>query len=209
MFKAQTIADMHESAKRLLDGAREATVQASDRVHDFADISRRLSVSSATMTNWKKRGVSKEGALAAERAFNINAHWVLTGEGNPLNNRQVLDRAVSLAPAIMGSQLVTWESLMREMPATFRVAAPDDAMSPRVRAGRVVEFEAASSAAFGDGVLVRASDGRLYFRLYAEAKRGGWEARPLNDVYRTLTPEADGIVIVAVVTSVPQRWSEA
>lgn len=33
------------------------------------------------MTNWKKRGISKEGAITAEQELGCSVNWVLTGEG--------------------------------------------------------------------------------------------------------------------------------
>lgn len=38
-----------------------------------------LGVSAATMSNWKTRGMSKEGALRAEAVYGCSAHWLLTG----------------------------------------------------------------------------------------------------------------------------------
>lgn len=71
--------------KRLLDFAREATKHEphAARVMDFADIGSRLHASPAVMTNWKARGISKEGALDAQLAFGCNALWLLSGEGSP------------------------------------------------------------------------------------------------------------------------------
>lgn len=71
---------MHESVLRLLQCAKEATKTAREPVADFADLARKLGVSSAVMTNWKARGVSKEGAIKAEQVFGCSAQWVLTGE---------------------------------------------------------------------------------------------------------------------------------
>lgn len=73
---------MHESTKRLLDFARESTREQAVPVTDFAGMIDALGVSSAVMTNWKKRGVSKEGALIAEKVFGCSAHWLLNGSGN-------------------------------------------------------------------------------------------------------------------------------
>lgn len=76
------IPGMHESVSRLLNFARSATAGTPEAVHDFAGLSKAMGVSSATMTNWKSRGVSVEGALAAERRFGCFAVWVLDG-GDP------------------------------------------------------------------------------------------------------------------------------
>lgn len=72
---------MHESAKRLLDCARAATKDSAYPIEDFNDLAKRLPVSSAVMTNWKKRGVSKEGAIKAERLLGCSVQWILDGIG--------------------------------------------------------------------------------------------------------------------------------
>lgn len=74
---------MHESMRRLLEFARRATEarRPAERVSEFSDIGRKLKVSSAVMTNWKARGISKEGALDAQQAFGCNAWWLMTGTG--------------------------------------------------------------------------------------------------------------------------------
>lgn len=70
---------MHESMKRLLDLARSLTARepAGRRIETFADLGARLGASSAVMTNWKARGISKDGALEAQRQWGINALWLL------------------------------------------------------------------------------------------------------------------------------------
>lgn len=74
---------LHESMKRLLDFARDATqaLRPDERVATFASIGRRLGVSAAVMTNWKDRGISLQGALDAQRVFGCSATWLLDGEG--------------------------------------------------------------------------------------------------------------------------------
>lgn len=65
--------------KRLLDLARDRTRHLGEgqRVETFTDLGNKLNVSSAVMTNWKARGISKEGALDAQRLWGINALWLL------------------------------------------------------------------------------------------------------------------------------------
>ena len=60
---------MHPSTKRLFDYAREATKGKARAVETFGDLSALMGVTSATMTNWKQRGVSKDGAIKAEAVF--------------------------------------------------------------------------------------------------------------------------------------------
>ena len=43
-----------------------------------------LNVGASTVTNWSKRGVSKEGALAAAEKYNADANYILSGmSGKP------------------------------------------------------------------------------------------------------------------------------
>ena len=73
------VKDPHESMVRLLACAATATKGSTRPVRAWADLAVWLDVSPQTMTNWKNRGVSTEGALAAERAFGCLAVWVLEG----------------------------------------------------------------------------------------------------------------------------------
>lgn len=61
---------MHESMKRLQEVAR---------TDKNAVISRDLNVGASTVANWAKRGVSKEGALAAAAKYQSNANYILDG----------------------------------------------------------------------------------------------------------------------------------
>jgi len=70
---------MHESTKRLLDFARRSTATTSNPISDFTALGKFLEVSSATMTNWKTRGVSKDGALLAEAKLGCPAQHILYG----------------------------------------------------------------------------------------------------------------------------------
>lgn len=62
---------MHDSIKRLHE------VSGHDRKKDIAAD---LGVSAATITNWAKRGISKEGALDAANFYGVDANYILTGD---------------------------------------------------------------------------------------------------------------------------------
>ena len=79
-FVQRKLPPMHPSAKRLLDKARSATNASATPITSFGDLVARMGVSSATMTNWKARGVSKDGVLQAEALFGGSASELLTGE---------------------------------------------------------------------------------------------------------------------------------
>lgn len=103
----------------------------------------------------------------------------------------------------------TWEALMTQqaMPQHFRVAMPDDSMSPRVRRGDVIEFDATLTPRSGDGVLVRTAAGALFFRLYRQGLPGAWEAHPVNPDFLPLHSARDELSVVAVMVGLPvHRW---
>lgn len=63
----------HESLTRLLE------VAAAHQVVGPAALARALNESDQVVTNWGRRGVSKAGALNAQRLFGISHAWVLNG----------------------------------------------------------------------------------------------------------------------------------
>lgn len=83
LLSPDKIADMHASMKRLLDYAMEATHKDKAPVMDFAGLGARMKVSSAVMTNWKARGISREGALQAEGLFGCSGRWIREGGTEP------------------------------------------------------------------------------------------------------------------------------
>ena len=85
---------MHQSMKRLLDFARSAGSPTGRPVRTFADVGAAIGVTSAVISNWKARGLSKEGALKAEAAFGCSAQWLLQGDGI----------AVAITPTQAGEQ---------------------------------------------------------------------------------------------------------
>lgn len=70
---------MHPSAKRLYEAARNATPP----VVGKSAVARWLNESPQTVNNWENpnRGVSKAGALAAQKLSGYSATWILTGTG--------------------------------------------------------------------------------------------------------------------------------
>lgn len=65
--------------RRLLDAARDLR-----DVRGQTALARALNVPKQHVTNWKTRGLSKEGALAAQAALGISATYLLEGTGDPL-----------------------------------------------------------------------------------------------------------------------------
>ena len=63
----------HESLTRLL------AVAAEHQIVGPAALARALNESDQVVTNWGRRGVSKAGALNAQRLFGISSTWILNG----------------------------------------------------------------------------------------------------------------------------------
>lgn len=62
----------HPTVLRLLEASGMTQEETAKAIDEFPQ----------TITNWKKRGVSKQGALKAAATFGVSATWILTGEGN-------------------------------------------------------------------------------------------------------------------------------
>ena len=73
-----------ESLERLLEAAGNISQE---------ELARALDESPQTITNWKKRGVSKAGAIKASAAFGISTNWILSGKDQPdsLNASKVIE----------------------------------------------------------------------------------------------------------------------
>jgi hypothetical protein len=113
---------MHESMSRLLTYAREATKAAapSGRLYSWTEIGARLDVTSAVITNWKKRGISRPGAFDAQRRLGCNAWWLLEGEGSTYvvdpdpTLQSLVDAARQLSGARRAKLLMMAEALLPE-----------------------------------------------------------------------------------------------
>lgn len=113
---------MHSSVSRLLDYAKRHTASSAQPVSSYPALQVRLQISSASLTNWKQRGVSKEGAIKAEKEFGCSVNWVLTGEG-PEDASSTSGVAPSGAPkgvpslddslAVLGAALVNADDLTK------------------------------------------------------------------------------------------------
>lgn len=61
---------MDETAKRLLEAGQKKGYR------DFAEIARAIDATDQTMTNWKYRGVSKQGIIKAAVLLGVDATWL-------------------------------------------------------------------------------------------------------------------------------------
>ena len=219
LFSGETIREMraapvHPSFQRLLDSAMEATAHlgASRRVTSEADLRRHLAVSPQTANNWKKRGVSQEGALDAQRRFGMSATWIADGTGTKavanwtpaqhlpgvLATRPV---AQELSPSTFedAPTTIAWERIVFEpLKPEFQTVMPDASMEPQVPRGARVIFITGVAPVPGDWVLCKDGDGHLYLRELRQVKPGRWEAHALNPAFLPMDSEADHLQVLAV-----------
>ena len=66
----------HESLRRLLEAAADKAV------HGPSALAEKLGETPQTVTNWGRRGVSKQGAVKAQNRLGISATWTLEGAGD-------------------------------------------------------------------------------------------------------------------------------
>jgi transcriptional regulator with XRE-family HTH domain len=105
-----------------------------------------------------------------------------------------------------------WEELLmlkkkEDLPPLFQVAAPDNAMAPRLKQGVKATFERDLVPVLGDGVLVKDNAGELHIRYYRRGRAGTWEAHAESEHSAPLLSDRDGLEVWAVLTAVEGRWS--
>lgn len=112
---------------------------------------------------------------------------------------------LSEADAMLSSPFLEWGVLiMKKLPQAFKVAAPDDSMAPRLKAGQIAEFEVGLDPRPGDGVLVRNADGDPCIRRCRRA-RGEWEAYA-EDGDNHLPFAFGQDQLLAVLVGIHARW---
>lgn len=72
---------MHPTTIRLFEAIKTATRGAVDGNGKPGEVARALGQSAAVVTNWKARGVSRDGMLIAHAKFGISPKWIEAGEG--------------------------------------------------------------------------------------------------------------------------------
>lgn len=150
-------------------------------------------------------------------ALRVDARWLELGDGpepdwtpeqHTIGGAQSGGRPPSLAHQMSQQQesidppTITWESVLSSQELRhkrFKLAMPDDALSPDTPAGTMLIFSAEKTPRVGDGVLVSALDGQRYIRMYAEGPGGTWEARARHEGYLSLNSARDGLQLLATV----------
>ena len=82
---ADTLVPMHESTERLYLAAKDLA-----GTEGQSAVARLLNMAPQRVHNWETRGVSLDGAIAAERAFGASPVWILEGIGDMARSAPVL-----------------------------------------------------------------------------------------------------------------------
>lgn len=200
----------HPSVARLLQCARMSTADKapSRRVQTDADLQRLMGISPQNYTVWKRRGVSKQGALKAEHLFGCAANWVRDGTGPRWTELQHPHEGVRTAPLAQEMSHppfrvppvhIAWEDILkRPLPAEFQTTAADSALAPEVPRGTTVMMITGTEPEPGDFVLASDRDGNTYLREYRMLKAGHWVAHATNSAYLPLDSVAHGLTVLAI-----------
>lgn len=96
----------HDSVKLLLDSLERET----GKRLDHSQLARGLNVSAQVITNWATRGMSVDGALAAQQAFHRDANYLLGRIPHPIMSLTKYATATPTAPLTVREPDVTYVS---------------------------------------------------------------------------------------------------
>lgn len=194
-----------------------------ERVESELDLRAALDVSASTFSNWKKRGVSVEGALKAEEIYGLPASWLrsdaVTEEEMPPNWMPAQHTTKGQRPQLAAQSqlvrlveedsapLVTWETLVQfdDVPKRFRLELRDDSLAPDLQAGDFLEMQSDLSPRAGDIVLIRDNHGNALVRYLQERLPGDHIAHSPNKAFSPISLNDAGLKIVAVAAYETRR----
>jgi hypothetical protein len=188
----------------------ERAQQALDAGFTNGQLAKAAGVSTGAVSQWltttKTLKATSATGLAALTGWNVR--WWAEGIG-PRSQEPPTRQAhpLSLGDLRLSSPVIEWGALaMIELPKAFKVAAPDDSMSPRLKQGQLAEFETGREYRPGDGVLVRDAAGDCHIRRCRKA-HGGWEAYAEDEKVHLPLPIGPGHAeVLAVLVGVHARW---
>jgi hypothetical protein len=209
---------VHSSVLLLFDWAKRASASWAQphRINTLADLRKAMDVTPQVFTNWKKRGLSVDGAMRAELLFGIPtssllAEQLIAGEAPArwMESQHADGGAGSSRPGqahqvrLLGDDslpLMSWEAMMNtsELPKRFRVALLDAALAPDLQPGDELHFDRTLEPAAGDLVLLKDPAGHLMVRQLQQALPQQWVAVAPNTAFAPLVLADHGLELVAV-----------
>lgn len=164
-------------------------------------LSQKTGIPQSTISSAEKIGLSSTHTAVYASALGVSAIWLATGEGEMTPPQMGVAQVLILDEVTVPSTRTIDElRQMSAVPPSFRLLAPDDALSPKVPRGMPLIMSATNTASPNQVILVRDRSGGLHLRRYGQAV-GGWRAIATNDAYLTLESERDGLELVAAL-----RW---
>lgn len=193
---------------RLMLSLAQRTRQALDAGFTNGDLAKAAGVSTGAVSQWltTTKTLKATSATGLSVLTGWNVKWWASGTG-PRETPTRMAQPLSLADATLSSPILDWGVLMmKTLPKAFKVAAPDDSMSPRLKVGQLAEFETGLEYRPGDGVLVKDASGDCYIRRCRKV-RDGWEAYAEDsDVFPALPIGSAGLEVLAVLVGIHARW---
>jgi hypothetical protein len=187
----------------------------------MADLRRAMGCSSQTLSNWKARGVSTEGALQAELLFGVPASSLMTHKPRSGKNApQPTSTNLTLVRDNLGSyphpyrvvtgpqlDLVPWDRMVTDesLPTSFRIELHDLALAPDLMPGDELHIDRSLEPAPGDIALLRSADGHCLARVLQQQLPGRWIAVGMNDAFAPLDVQALGLTVVGIACCETRR----
>lgn len=198
MDKDPTSKTPDPSLSRLFEAAAEHGDQTPGAV------AKRLNTSAQTVNNWVHRGVSKDGAMAAQNAYGCDANWILgkpgaqkSGSAVPVSNRETSGvqapqnqrRRVQVEGVVAmddqgfwrrgDAETELWEVNTDDREA-YGVRLLTQHFDPVVSPGQCLLVSPSRDVKLGRWVLVTLADGRQSFRMFRGHDYGVWHFAEVN-----------------------------
>lgn len=136
--------------------------------------------------------------LGAQTPMYALPHHVRDQEARYLSGDSRLALAVSQRQPIVTPRTLVWEDLVIEdVQGQFVLVIVGDALAPHYMPGQSGIWEACSEGRPGQPVLLADLHQQFYLRLYEPRAGGSWAGLSQRIGHRELTPEADGVRVVA------------
>ena len=183
-------------------------------------------VSDQAMTNWKSRGVSKEGRLKASALIGCRPHWIETGDG-AMEDVQIIKNVIPthltqtrIVPLIAKVPAGDWRTIFDDFSPgagmafemasvdcsehTFALIVSGDSMSPDFREGDRIIVDPNVSPRPGNFVIARNHNLEPTFKQYKArgvdaTGKEIFELVPLNDSYSSIRSDEIELEIIGTV----------
>ena len=223
-----TICDMstHESMNRLYFAAKQL-LGFGEKPSAIAKI---INESEQTVSNWQRRGVSKEGALKVQEMTGISANWIRTGKGlmsvNPsaIQKDEISIKKYNVVASMgYGEDQPDHETVLSEIKLSRRwandnlkgvtslsnlaaVTGKGDSMRPTFNDGDILIVDTGIREVNADGVYIFSKMNQLYIKRITRKLDGTFEISSDNDTVKS-TDIWDGEMPINILGRVRWAWN--